>query len=79
MTETAKINMLIDYHVWGAMLKRYQEIQVLADQHCWAKKLFCWRYGMICCKCSLILRQSYHFTKSSIVCSAAGGHSEHSV
>jgi len=57
-----QIDMPIDYHVWGAMLDCYKrEIHTKADQHCLAKRLFCWRYEIICCKSSLILRQSYHF------------------
>jgi len=36
------------------------EIHTKAGQHCRAERLFCWRYGMICRKSSLILRQSYH-------------------
>jgi len=38
------------------------EIHAKGDQHWQAQRLFCWRYGMTCCKSLLILRQSYHFT-----------------
>jgi len=37
------------------------EIQAKADQHWRAERLFCWQYGMIRHKSSMILRQWYHF------------------
>jgi len=52
------MDMLVDYYMWGAVLKHYQRHMLkLANR---AKRPFCRRYRMICFTSSLI-RQLYQF------------------
>jgi len=54
----------VDYHVWGTMLKHYQRhMPKLAN----VMLTICWRYRMICFASSWI-RQLYHLAQISIMC-----------
>jgi len=55
------MDMPIDYHVWGAMLERYQRHMAKLSSIMPSERLFCRRYSMISFTSSMI-RQLYHFT-----------------
>jgi len=63
-TEVANLNTW-DYHVWGAMLGRYQKYTAKPTNIAELKIESCYRYGMICHMSSSI-RQSFHFERDFV-------------
>jgi len=74
-------DMPMDYHVWDAMMERYQRYTPKLTNNAKLKDCVVYNYGIIYCNIKLIdIKAVVSFcSRLSSYVSGAGGHSKHSI